>query len=288
MFVLANTKLNKTVSSKTKIKRSAQAIVSATLLSAASMFLPVQADQLTDAVNAEHRTASFSARDRFRHPEETLRFMGIKPDMSVVEIWPAGGWWSEILAPYLAEQGTYYAAHFPAVSPIAFHGRSRSKYEAKLAEKPEIYGKVKVTTFYPPEEAEIAPDGSADAVLTFRNVHNWIRFNYEQKAFDTFYKALKPGGILGVVEHRAHPEFSREQMDKTGYVTEAYTIALAEKAGFVLERHSEVNANPKDTKDHPKGVWTLPPTFALKDQDKEKYQAIGESDRFTLVFKKPI
>ncbi|RRJ84262.1 class I SAM-dependent methyltransferase [Aestuariirhabdus litorea] len=245
------------------------------------------ADPLQAAVGNEHRSEKNAARDEFRHPYEVLSFFGVSPDMTVVEIWPASGWWTEILAPYLAANGQYYAAHFPDNNFLPFYKPARKRFSQKLAANPELYGKVKLTSFFPPEEAEIAPEGSADAVLTFRNVHNWIRFKFEQQAFEQFYKALKPGGVLGVVEHRAKPGTSVEQMDKTGYVTEEYTKQLAKNAGFIFEESSEVNANPADTKDHPKGVWTLPPTNALKDQDREKYQAIGESDRFVLRFRKP-
>ncbi|WP_426416647.1 class I SAM-dependent methyltransferase [Aestuariirhabdus sp. LZHN29] len=245
------------------------------------------ADPLKEAIASEQRTEKNAARDKYRHPYEVLSFFGITADMRVVEIWPASGWWTEILAPYLAKDGKYYAAYFPDNDFLPFYKPARKRFSKKLEGSPELYSEVELTTFFPPGQDEIAPAGSVDAVLTFRNVHNWIRFQFEQQAFNQFYTALKPGGVLGVVEHRAKPGITVEQMDKTGYVTVEYTKQLAQKAGFVFEGSSEVNANPADTKDHPKGVWTLPPTNALKDTDKEKYQAIGESDRYVLKFRKP-
>ncbi|MFD1218084.1 class I SAM-dependent methyltransferase [Microbulbifer celer] len=242
---------------------------------------------LEKAVEGEHRTPKYVARDEYRHPVETLEFFQVKPDMTVVEVWPGGGWYSEILAPMLKDEGTFYAAHFPKETDVGYFKKYRGVYEEKLASDKATYGAVKLTEFAPGGDSEIAPEGSADAVLTFRNVHNWMGGDNEEAAFKTFYKALKPGGILGVVEHRAKPGTSRDQMKKSGYMPQDYVIELAEKAGFELEASSEINANPKDTADHPKGVWTLPPSLRLGDEDKEKYLAIGESDRMTLRFRKP-
>ena len=166
-------------------------------------------------------------------------------------------------------------------------GPARANFLKMMAAKPEVYDRVTVTSLDAPVETGIAPRGSADIVLTFRNVHNWTAAKNDEAMFKAFYDALKPGGTLGVVEHRAAPGTPLERQIKTGYMTEAYVISLAEKAGFRLAGRSEVNANPKDTKDHPAGVWTLPPTYRLKDQDREKYRAIGESDRMTLKFVKP-
>ncbi|MCK7597241.1 methyltransferase [Microbulbifer sp. CAU 1566] len=254
---------------------------------AVSLAGAAHADSLKDAIKGDHRTPAYAARDQYRHPEETLNFFQVKPTMTVVEIWPGGGWYSEILAPMLKGKGTLYAAHFPAATEVGYFKRSRESFEKLLAEEKDVYGAVKLTEFAPGGDSEIAPAGSADAVLTFRNVHNWMGGNNEQAAFNTFFKALKPGGVLGVVEHRAKPGTSREEMGKSGYVTQDYVIELAKNAGFVLEESSEINANPKDTAKHPKGVWTLPPSLRLGDEDKEKYQAIGESDRMTLRFRKP-
>jgi predicted methyltransferase len=240
-----------------------------------------------DILKSPDRTPGFVDRDIYRHPAETLAFFDVQPTMSVVEIWPGGGWYTEILAPYLNE-GTLYAAHFPADSSVKYFTDSRRSYEEKLKAYPELYQAVILTEFSPDTARLNVPDGSADRVLTFRNVHNWLRSNDEAQAFALFFKALKPGGMLGVVEHRARPGTDWQTMKESGYMTEAYVISLAEKAGFILDARSEINANPRDTSDHPKGVWTLPPTLRLNDVDREKYLAIGESDRMTLRFRKPV
>lgn len=263
-----------------------KSILAAALCSAA-VAATAQAEDLKAVIEGDHRTEAYAERDQYRHPAETLEFLGIEPDMTVVEIAPGGGWYTEILAPYLKEQGTFYAAHFPADSEVGYYQRSLKAFKQKVSGDEESYGKVTLTEFAPGSDKEIAPAGSADAVVTFRNVHNWMRGKNEQKAFESFFAALKPGGVLGVVEHRAKPGTSREDMIGSGYVTQDHVIAVAEKAGFELEETSEINANPKDTADHPKGVWTLPPTLSLGDQDRDKYLAIGESDRMTLRFRKP-
>jgi predicted methyltransferase len=180
-----------------------------------------------------------------------------------------------------------YAAHFPKDSGVPYYDQSLEKFTAKLAADPSVYGKVILSTFDPANAVLTVPEGVADRVLTFRNVHNWLRSDSEGKAFELFFRALKPGGVLGVVEHRASRTIDRAEMIRSGYMPEAYVIELAEKAGFVLAAKSEVNANPRDTTDHPEGVWTLPPTLRLQERDREKYQAIGESDRMTLKFIKP-
>jgi predicted methyltransferase len=246
---------------------------------------PAKNEGLHKAVAAEHRTDAFEARDRYRHPREVLEFLGIEPDMTVVEISPGGGYWTEILAPYLHDKGTYYTA----ISPRASSERAAAAadtWQKKLDAAPALYGKVKVSEFGRGSDA-IAPPGSADAVLTFRNVHNWMSAGFAEEAFQTFFKALKPGGILGVEEHRARTDQPQDPKAANGYVREDYLIELAQKAGFKLVSRSELLANPKDTKDWPKGVWTLPPTFALGDKDREKYLAIGEADNFLLKFQKP-
>ena len=237
------------------------------------------------AIAAEHRTPAFRERDRYRHPRQTLEFFGVKPDQTVVEVWPSGGWYAEILAPYLRAQGRYYAAGFVINDGTPEYRRELSKkFSEKLAARPDLYDRVVVTELGRPDRWQPCPPGSADVVLTFRNVHNWMSADYEADMFRAFHAALKPGGVLGVVEHRARPGTSREQMVKSGYVTEAYVIELATQAGFRLDAKSEINANPHDTTDHPEGVWTLPPSLRLKDQDRDKYLAIGESDRMTLRF----
>lgn len=246
---------------------------------------------VADALEGAHRSAENVRRDAARHPAETLAFFGLEPDMMVVEIWPGAGWYTEILAPMLREHGRLYAAHFNADSSSAYYRDSRAAFEAKLAAAPAVYDRVIVTTFNPPEHVDIAPPGSADLVLTFRNVHNWyMRGGGDTRvvhAFEAMYRALKPGGALGVVDHRLPADRPIADQEDSGYLREDYVIAMAQRAGFVLAGRSPVNANPKDTADHPKGVWTLPPTLRLGDVDRDKYQAIGESDRMTLKFVKP-
>ncbi len=240
------------------------------------------------AVEGSHRLDKNKARDRYRHPRETLEFFGVDDDMTVVEIWPgAAGWYTEILAPLLKENGKLYASHFSADSMVPYFQISLKKFKEKTAANPEIYGNLIITELQPPEKLSIAPEGSADRVLTFRNVHNWMKSGQEEAVFTAMYKALKPGGILGVVEHRSPPGTAQDPAAKSGYVTEEHVISLAREAGFKLLARTEINANPKDSTDHPKGVWTLPPSLRLNDQDREKYLAIGESDRMTLKFVKP-
>lgn len=260
-------------------------LVSALLagLSATAVAAPIE-----QAVAAPTRSEANMARDQYRHPAETLRFFGIEPDMTVVEIWPGGGWYSEILGPLLAENGQLYLAMFSdtAKGP-AYRARLNKALRDKIEANPEAYGDVKLTHLHIPGETDIAPASSADRVLTFRNVHNWLAADEADAVFAAFYKALKPGGMLGVVEHRAKPDTDLETMKKSGYVTEEKVIELAGNAGFELAEKSDVNANPNDTADHPEGVWTLPPSLRLGEEDRAKYEAIGESDRMTLLFKKP-
>ena len=241
------------------------------------------------AMNADHRSTNNIARNQYRHPAETLAFFGLKADMTVVEIWPGGGWYSEILAPVLKDHGQYYAAGFSLIAERTPDWRKnyQRKFEEKLKQNPEVYGKTTITDLSIPERPDIAPAGTADLVLTFRNVHNWMKGEYAQEVFNSMFTALKSGGILGLVEHRAKPGTRLEDMISSGYVTEAYAIKMAETAGFKLVARSEINANPQDSSQHPKGVWTLPPSLRLGDQDRAKYLAIGESDRMTLKFVKP-
>jgi predicted methyltransferase len=229
------------------------------------------------------------ARDVYRHPKETLSFFGVAPEKTVIEITPGGGWYSEILAPYLSARGQYVAAVIDPASAEEgrardYHQRSRTGLEEKFAAAPMQYGKARVVGF-DPKAPMFGPAGSADVVLTFRNVHNWRMGGQAEGMFEGFYQVLKPGGVLGVVEHRAAADVPAD--DKSGYVGQAQVIAMAEAAGFRLDAKSEINANPRDTKDHPNGVWTLPPASRHDAADAEKYKAIGESDRMTLRFVKP-
>jgi len=234
-------------------------------------------------VAASHRSPRNVARDRFRHPLETLLFFGVKENSTVVEILPgSAGYYMEILAPYLKERGRYIAANRDETAAPRYLA-DHKKLLARLEAEPALYGKVRVTKFNAGKH-EIAAPGSADFVLTFRNLHNWIDRHEVEGALRAFHRALKPGGVLGVVDHRARTDLSQEAQMKSGYVREDYAVALITKAGFKLTGASEVNANPKDTKDYREGVWTLPPSYRLKDTDRAKYQAIGESDRFTLKF----
>ena len=235
----------------------------------------------------KHRSANNQARDQYRNPQATLEFFEVQPNSTVVEIWPGGGWYTEVLAPLLPE-GKLIAAHWGDDSEVGFFRRSFANYKAKLAQSPKVYSNVELSRLEPPKYTQMADDNVADVVLTFRNVHNWMRNQQEWKVFESAFNALKPGGILGVVEHRAPESFSIQQMIDSGYVSESYVKQLAEKAGFEFVEASEINANAKDTKDHPKGVWTLPPSLRLGEQDKEKYLSIGESDRMTLKFRKPL
>ncbi|WP_460815052.1 class I SAM-dependent methyltransferase [Luteimonas pelagia] len=244
---------------------------------------------LASAVAGAWRTPEFVARDAHRHPAETLAFFGIRPDMTVVEIKPGGGWYTEILAPYLRDGGRYVGA---VVSPDSaddadardYYARWRDGLRTRLASDAAVYGEGAIVEFDPAAPDFGAP-GSADAVLTFRNVHNWLGNGSAPAMFKGFFDVLAPGGVLGVVEHRAAAGTPAD--DDSGYVAEQVVIDLAQGAGFVLEERSEVNANPADTKDHPNGVWTLPPTNRHEDADAARYRDIGESDRMTLRFRKP-
>jgi len=234
-----------------------------------------------------HRSDTNRARDSWRHPKETLLFFGLRPEMSVVEVWPdPAGWYTEVIAPLVREKGKYYGAVLDAAPGVASQEKRVSDYKAKLAATPALYDKVAVVPFYT-DGRDIVPAGSVDMVLTFRNIHNWMARDSAQKAFAAMYRALKPGGVLGVEEHRGKPGVPQDPQAKAGYVNEQYAIDLIEAQGFRLVAKSEINANPRDPKDYELGVWVLPPTYRLGDKDRDKYTAIGESDRFTLKFVKP-
>ncbi|HEX6859986.1 MAG TPA: methyltransferase [Caulobacteraceae bacterium] len=248
---------------------------------------------IEEAVAGSWRLSQDRARDAFRHPVESLKFWGLKPGMTVVEFWPGAGWYTDILAPFLAgTKGKLYAAN---LEPLDQASREVVEaYKARLAGKKRLYGDVTVTAFGP-TSGPVAPAGTADLALFLRNVHNWMAAGIIDKAFADAFAALRPGGVLGVEEHRAAPGEVQDALAASGYVQQDYVIALAKEAGFVLDAASEINANPKDTKDHPFGVWTLPPTRlsaprgrpAKEGFDHTKYDAIGESDRMTLRFRKP-
>jgi len=236
-------------------------------------------------VTGKHRSRQNVARNDARHPVETLEFFGLTPVMTVLEVLPALGWYTEILGPYLAGRGRLYVAHFSPDGLMPYMPKVLEMFEDRIAREPEVFGRVIVRHINPPREVTVAPPGTVDLALTFRNVHNWIMADQEHEYFAAFCRALKPGGVLGVVEHRARPDADMKSMHTTGYVTEAYVKQIAQRAGFALEASSEVNANPRDSTDYPRGVWSLPPF--LRSGDEEKYKAIGESDRMTLRFRKP-
>ncbi len=243
----------------------------------------VQAQSLEQAVQNTKRSDRNKARDKYRHPLPVLKFLGVRPDSTIVEILPgSGAYFMEILAPYVKQKGRFYAANRDKLARPRYL-KDHKKMLAKLKADPDRFGKVIVTKFNPGRHA-IAPAGSADFVLTFRNLHNWIERNQIDAALKDFHTALKKGGVLGVVDHRGRTDIPQEKQNKTGYVRQDYAIRIIEKAGFKFAGASEANANPRDTKDHPKGVWTLPPALRLKDKDRARYLAIGESDRFTLKF----
>lgn len=248
---------------------------------------------LEQAIAGEHRSAKDKARDRFRKPRQTLEFLGFRPDMTVVEIWPGSGWYTQILAAALKDEGKLYCAQFNSNGAYGFQRRANAKLLTLLGRKPDIYRGVTLTTLDFPYHLEIAPRGSADMVLTFRNIHNWVMklFGggvYAHLGFQAMYDVLKPGGILGIVDHRWPDPETEDPVSQNGYISIERTVALAEAAGFKLVDQSEILANPLDTRDYPEGVWTLPPTYALVDTNKEKYAEIGESDRFLLKFVKPV
>lgn len=244
---------------------------------------------IEQALRSDHREPANVARDRFRHPREVLEFFGLRHDMRVAEIWPSTGWWTEILAPVLREHGEYTAVGFCIDAPNtpAYRTRITAGFTAKLAADPSQYDRVRHSDLGIGHCDEIATPNSLDLVLTFRNAHNWLKSGDAAAVFEAAFRAMKPGGVLGLVDHRAPEGQTEAAQDQSGYVTESRVIAAAEAAGFKLDAKSEVNANPRDTADHPKGVWTLPPSLRLGEQDRLHYLAVGESDRMTLRFVKP-
>lgn len=241
------------------------------------------------AAVGEHRSAANIARNAYRHPVKTLEFFAIEPGMSVMEISPGGMWYTEVLAPALMGRGQFIAAGYDVAiaDQPEYRYRQQAAMEQRFADQPQHYAGVKIVKFSPPDSVQLGEDNSVDRVVTFRNFHGWIRDGIAQSNLEAFYAVLKPGGMLGVVQHRSDTMDTLASGKISGYVTEAAVIELAETAGFVLDAKSEINANPQDTHQHPAGVWTLPPSLRLGDQDREQYLAIGESDRMTLRFKKP-
>jgi predicted methyltransferase len=245
----------------------------------------VTAQTLTSILAGDQRAEENRVRDRYRHPKETLLFFGLRPQMKVLEVWPEPGWYTEVIAPLVRDSGVYYAALTP--DPGSKHVTQRlDAFRAKLAARPDLYQHVQVVNF-PLDGSDAVPPESIDMVVTFRNIHNWMADDHAAQAFATMFRALKPGGVLGVVEHRGNPAVPQDPQAKNGYVNEDYAIKLIEAQGFRLGAKSQVNANPKDTKDYEQGVWTLPPSYRLGAKDHDKYAAVGESDRFTLRFVKP-
>ncbi len=272
-----------------KIKQTFAAALVAGLVCAAQAAAPDTDEALNAAIASDKRTPAFVQRDAARHPYETLSFFGIQPTMTVIELSPGGGWYTEILAPYLREQGHYIAAAYDANSPRENRRGYTANFKKKLAADPARFDKVQLTVFEPPKQLSYAQPGSADLILTFRNLHNWLSYGDDamKQVFQSAYDALKPGGVFGVVEHRLPESKPQDATASSGYMHESYVIRVGESVGFKLAAKSEVNANPKDTADHPNGVWALPPSYRNKDVDRARYQAIGESDRMTLKFVKP-
>ena len=263
-------------------------------LAAALMTLVLLAPALADdglkaALAGAQRSPANVARDGWRHPEQTLSFFGIRPDMTVVELSPGGGWYTEILAPYLRDKGQLILAADDPESADAYRRRSAERLKKKLDAQPAVYGQVRLAVFEPPAKLRYAAPGSADLVLTFRNVHNWAADGEPVvlAVFKSAFDSLKPGGVLGVVDHRLPADRVQDAKASSGYVQVAYVTRLAQAAGFRLGASAEINANPRDSADHAGGVWALPPSYANKDLDRARFEAIGESDRFTLRFVKP-
>jgi len=278
----------------TPIYKQAAAVLALSLVagSAVAEFDARTAAAVDAAIASEHRSVEDKARDQYRHPRETLEFLGFRSNMKVLEVWPGGGWYTQILAAALQDEGRLYAAQFQINSPFDFQRRQFGKFLTMLGERNDIYRKIKITHLSLPYQLEVAPRNSVDMAVTFRNLHNWVEVpfgggKYARLPFDAMYDALKPGGILGVVDHRWPDPATEDPVSMNGYISKERTIELAESAGFRFVGESDILYNPKDTRDHPSGVWTLPPSFALGDQEREKYAAIGESDRFLLKFEKP-
>jgi predicted methyltransferase len=259
-------------------------LVITTICCAGCAAAPTRVDPaLERAVASPARTPAFVARDVARHPLEELTFFGLKSDMTVVELWPGGGYWTEILAPYLTDRGRYYAA-LPV--PGGEEDAGLARWHERVAAQGGRFGIVHETTLGV-GHYDIAPPGSADLILTFRNFHNWLGDGYAEQALAACFKALKPGGLLGIEDHRGRNDQPQDPKAKGGYVRQDFMIAMARKAGFEFVGSSEIDANPRDSKNWVDGVWTLPPTLSQGDKDRALYVAIGEADNFVLEFRKP-
>jgi predicted methyltransferase len=266
-------------------------ILSTTLLAAALLTGPATAHDngaaLDAAIAGNHRVDADRARDSARNPKETLEFFGFDAHDTVIEVFPGGGWYTEILAPALRGDGKLVAAHFSPDSTSDYMKRVRGEFLAKMSANRDVYGEVEVIGYVPGSENALGAPGSADLVLTFRNMHSFYRNGNLKEFLADAYAALKSGGVLGVVAHRAPAGADPEAGKDSGYLPQAWIVEQVEAAGFKLDASSEINANPRDTADHPGGVWALPPSLRHGDQDRAKYEAIGESDRMTLRFVKP-
>lgn len=262
------------------------AVMAALAASAVPAQTPNVDTQLQRWINSGHRLEANRLRDVARHPYDTLRFWGVQPHYTVVEVWPgASGWWAEILAPYLKEHGQYMLAVPPLKYKRDETGPANISLRAKLMTQPPIYGSVMMARF--PDTSDFVPPASVDLIISSGNLHAWIADGTAASAFAAFFAALKPGGVLGLEDHRASATAAPDPKASSGYVREDLAIELAQQAGFKLAGRSQINANPKDTKDYAAGVWALPPTYRLGERDRARYRAIGESDRFTLKFVKP-
>jgi predicted methyltransferase len=244
------------------------------------------ASALDGILAGSQRTVADRGRDSYRHPKETLLFFGIRPGLRVLQVWPETGWYTKIIAPLLQPEGRFVAALIAPDPGSRFLQARLAAYHGLLASRPDLYGTAQVVTF-PLNGSDVLPPGSVDMVLSFGDLHEWMAAGDAQQALTTIYRALAPGGVFGVVDNRGDPAVPQDLRAKNGYVRQDYAIRLIEGAGFRLVASSEVNANPKDTKNYPAGVWTLPPDYRLGNIDRAQYEAIGESDRFTLKFVKP-
>ncbi len=245
--------------------------------------------RVEQAMLGEHRSVANQARNRYRHPVGTLEFFGLQSDMTVLEIWPGGGWYTEILAPTLRDDGQLIVAVWDESVPDqpGYRYRLNKALSEKFAANPELYDGVTQQPFSPPQSGSLGEPNSLDMIVTFRNAHGWVQDGVDEQVFAEFARVLKPGGTLGIVQHRALDSSVAAETAPRGYVSEATIIAMADRAGLTLGGRSEINANPSDTKDYEQGVWTLPPNLRLGEADRDRYLAIGESDRMTLRFVKP-